>query len=347
MELNTTNLIQWFQLKYPKIVKSMKRCSHHYKEGKEINPYHIEGDVFTHTMLVMMNVDRFTNSLSTENLKSLIVCSLLHDIGKCLVRTVDEEKKRVHFYNHESISALLSLPILNSIEKDFQTILNKRLILEAISIHTDIFKLKESNLRSRLVNNDDLLQVFNALGQCDHSGRFHTSKSSLKLIDVVDSKTNDKKDNEVIVMIGLPASGKSTYIKQNRIDGYEILSRDDIIDEIGVALGYDNYNDAFKNVDQQYVDKLFDIRKNIIIKQKKNVIIDMTNMSRKSRRKKLSNFNNYNKKAIVLMASIEKIDSRMVSRPNKTISDDVVFNMAKNFYPPMYDEFDEIEWVFN
>ena len=56
MILNKHTLVKWFQLNYPKFVKDMIESSHHYSETK-LNPYHLEGSVFTHTMLVINQLE--------------------------------------------------------------------------------------------------------------------------------------------------------------------------------------------------------------------------------------------------------------------------------------------------
>ena len=55
------------------------------------------------------------------------------------------------------------------------------------------------------------------------------------------------KEPFVIVLIGPPMSGKTTWIKQN-FPTTNVISRDDIVMEV---YGSKNYTEAFKNVDLQ------------------------------------------------------------------------------------------------
>ena len=47
---------------------------------------------------------------------------------------------------------------------------------------------------------------------------------------------------------------------------------------------------------------------------------------------------------MVFLTGLSEIEKRNSSRVGKTIPDDVIENMAKSFYPPMFDEFDQIDW---
>ena len=72
-------------------------------------------------------------------------------------------------------------------------------------------------------------------------------------------------------------------------------------------------------------------------------------MSRKSRRKSIGNLpKDYNKKAIVFLPTLTEIIKRNEARAKegKTVPQGAIGKMVKAFYPPMYDEFDEIEWRF-
>ncbi len=65
--------------------------------------YHPEGDVFTHTMLMLRH-------MSLPKLE-LAWCVLLHDIGKVVTRTVGEDGIP-HFYGHEDIGADMAAGVL-------------------------------------------------------------------------------------------------------------------------------------------------------------------------------------------------------------------------------------------
>lgn len=82
-------IVKWFQLNFPELTKDMHDCSHHYDEDN-LNAYHLEGDIFTHTMMVY----KIAELLSNDN--DLVKWStLLHDIGK--PRSMEIVEKHVEF----------------------------------------------------------------------------------------------------------------------------------------------------------------------------------------------------------------------------------------------------------
>ena len=57
------------------------------------------------------------------------------------------------------------------------------------------------------------------------------------------------KEPFVIILIGPPLSGKSTWIRNN-FPTTDVISRDEIVMEV---YGSRNYDDAFKNVNQKLI----------------------------------------------------------------------------------------------
>jgi predicted kinase len=148
----------------------------------------------------------------------------------------------------------------------------------------------------------------------------------------------------VIILSGIPMSGKSTWVRENYPDTLAI-SRDELVMEVA---GTRDYNLAFKTVDQKVVDKLLAKRITDAATQKVDVIIDMTNLSREVRVKNLSYFSNdYYKVSVVLpiLDSEEykrRNDFRSVNE-NKFIPPFVIKSMMDSFVLPTDDEgFDKI-----
>lgn len=148
----------------------------------------------------------------------------------------------------------------------------------------------------------------------------------------------------VILLSGIPMSGKSTWVRENYPDTLTI-SRDELVMEVG---GTRDYNLAFKTVNQKAVDKLLVKRITDAATQKVDVIIDMTNVSRKVRAKNLSYFSDdYYKVAVVLpiLDSAEyarRNEFRSVNE-NKFIPPFVIKSMMDSFVIPTEDEgFDKI-----
>ncbi len=149
---------------------------------------------------------------------------------------------------------------------------------------------------------------------------------------------------KVILLIGHPLVGKSTWVKNN-YPNTKVISRDDIVLEV---YGSDDYNMAFDYVDQKEVDKILTQRLIESGLQSDDIIIDMTHMSSKRRRKNLLKFPNHTKVGIVFehLTDEDEITKRNQIRlytEKKSIPLSVIIDMIKNYQEPHKDEgFDEI-----
>ena len=156
---------------------------------------------------------------------------------------------------------------------------------------------------------------------------------------------------EFIMMVGFPASGKSTYIKQllaeNPDKHYVVLSTDDILEVMANEEGL-SYSEAFR----QYAGKA-DKKVKILFRQaknaKSNIIIDRTNLTLKVRRKFLSQLpKEYHTKAIVFGVERDELDRRLQKREIETgkyIPAYVIDQMVGFYVPPTKAEFDELVYV--
>lgn len=149
-------------------------------------------------------------------------------------------------------------------------------------------------------------------------------------------KTTDK---NLILMVGVPLSGKSTLIK--RISEYvdTIISRDEIVLEKGNGL---SYSDSFHKVNQKDVSTALKYRIMDAAKSGGNVVIDMMNHRSKSRRSHLSQFNGYTKIALVTNCpSMEVLLERNENRnreENKFIPVKVIEDTLSSYSSPTKEE---------
>lgn len=148
----------------------------------------------------------------------------------------------------------------------------------------------------------------------------------------------------VMLLSGVPMSGKSTWIKDNYPDTI-VISRDNILMEV---MNTKDYDKAFFEADQKIIDKKLNEKLKIAGKLKQNVILDMTNISVKTRARNLSFFSeDFYKIAIVfpILTSDEykkRNEFRRINE-NKSIPTSVLNNMINSFTIPSYKEgFDEI-----
>jgi predicted kinase len=153
------------------------------------------------------------------------------------------------------------------------------------------------------------------------------------------------KEPYVILLIGPPLSGKTTFIRNTfKDESFELISRDQIIMDV---YGSDDYNEAFNRVDQKEVDKVLVNTMISVSKSKKNAIIDMTNLSSKRRKYNLSFFDDYYKMAVIFPildeSEYERRNSKRTLEERKTIPMHVIKNMISSYQPIKHDEgFDRV-----
>jgi predicted kinase len=150
-----------------------------------------------------------------------------------------------------------------------------------------------------------------------------------------------------IIMIGLPATGKSTY--SNNIKGYQRISTDDYIEKKASDAG-STYSAVFQKTIQaatSYNINLLDDSVN----SKTDIIVDQTNITIRKRKHLVRIFrrNGYriSYKVFVLPESAEiEWKRRLSSRPGKVIPMDAINSMYCNFQTPTNNEnYHDIEYI--
>ena len=151
--------------------------------------------------------------------------------------------------------------------------------------------------------------------------------------------------NILYMLMGIPGSGKSAFReKQFSGDYAEHISTDDVIQKIATLfdLTYDDcFQDCFKFAEAQILSQITKaINKNRLI------VWDQTNLTRKSREKKLALFKDSSYKRIIYVFPTpdpEELKRRLYKRPGKTIPPKILQSMIKSFeYPVLEEGFDEI-----
>jgi len=143
--------------------------------------------------------------------------------------------------------------------------------------------------------------------------------------------------NKLYVLVGVPGSGKSTWVKsQLWTNDCVIVSTDHFVENYARDTGQ-SYSDVF----QEYMPTVVNARE-----QKKDIIWDQTSTSIATRAKKFRMLPEYYKIAVVFKTPpTAELQRRLASRPGKNIPWEVVSNMAQQLEaePPTIEEgFDEI-----
>jgi len=147
------------------------------------------------------------------------------------------------------------------------------------------------------------------------------------------------KEPFVIILIGPPLSGKSTWIREN-FPTTEVISRDETVMEV---YGSRNYTEAFNNVDQKEVDKVLTQKFLDANAAKKNVIVDMTHMATKRRKQNLNYFSNdYYKLGVIfpILSDDEYVrrNQKRIEEENKDLPMRIVKSMISSYQPITPDE---------
>ena len=148
---------------------------------------------------------------------------------------------------------------------------------------------------------------------------------------------------KLYVLVGVPGSGKSTWIaNQDWSKDCAIISTDHYVEAYARSIGR-SYSEVFN----EFMPKAVDLMAKDVIAARDNnrdIIWDQTSTTVASRRKKFAMLPDYYSIAVVFKTpEAEELGRRLRSRPGKVIPQDVVQGMIDNFDHPTEDEgFNEI-----
>ena len=148
------------------------------------------------------------------------------------------------------------------------------------------------------------------------------------------------------MLVGVPGSGKSTWINSQEWSRDCVLVSTDKLIELEAARQGKTYNDVFKD----YIGEATRIMNEDIreaVEAGKDIIWDQTNTSRKSRKTKLAQVEGYYKIAVLFpIPEKDEWNRRINNRPGKIIPEAVLKAMAEGLQKPTEEEgFKEIWYV--
>jgi predicted kinase len=154
------------------------------------------------------------------------------------------------------------------------------------------------------------------------------------------------------MLVGVPAAGKSTWTKKySEYFSAWVVSTDDVVERIAGLFGItyrDCHNDLFPFAESQAIRNL-----KTAVQWKSNIIWDQTNLTRKSRARKLALIpdEHYRKIAVLFpKPDDEEWKRRLDSRPGKVIPENVLKGMVERYEQPTLAEgfekvgFHDINW---
>lgn len=139
-------------------------------------------------------------------------------------------------------------------------------------------------------------------------------------------------------LIGVPASGKSTWVKnQDWALGLTVVSTDNFVEAYAKAQGK-TYSEVFVD----YMPKAVDLMVEVVVHARKHghdIIWDQTSTTVKSRAKKFRMLPDYEHIAVVFKTpEHEELMTRLLSRPGKEIPDHVIASMIASWEDPTEEE---------
>ena len=153
-----------------------------------------------------------------------------------------------------------------------------------------------------------------------------------------------------IILIGLPGSWKTTFRDEiapllAERGSHELISSDDQIEALATQLGC-TYSEAFARADMKMIDKDLKGRIGVAIAEQRDLVIDRTNMSQKTRNKVLARLTrNYYRLGVDFRVPLATLLERLATRAaatGKHISMETLQFMSSQYQPPAETEFNEI-----
>jgi len=332
--------------------------------------YHGEGDVWTHTKMVceaLVSLPAW-RSLTEQERKVLFTAALLHDVGKPSMTKTDSDGRitsRGHskrgcidarkilwlndypFDFREQVSALINYHMapLFLLERDN----SERLAIE-ISQKAEcrlLVVLAEADALGRICSDKNDLAARIALfsDYCREQGIWHLPRTFSSAHSRFmyfrkhnrdpDYKAHDDTRCEVVLMSGLPGSGKDYWIKNNLPD-WPVVSLDALRLEMGVN-PKDNQGAVRVRAREAAREHL---------RQAKNFIWNATNLSRQIRQSCINLFTDY--KARIRIVYVEAPRKTLFSQNrnrSQPVPENVIMKLMDRWEVPDITEAHTVDWV--
>jgi len=303
--------------------------------------YHQEGDVWTHTVMVLESLLTMPEYQAAGRANQVIVfiAALLHDMSKCSTTVIDPDTGAIGQPGHSrkgSIDARIALwdagvpfdtreaicRLIAVHQVPFYAFKGSRrgvtpeFIVRELSWQLDIpllAMLAEADMRGRICPDQEgileAIELFREIAReedCYGKPRSfvnrHTAVSYFRGASVhPDYALFQEPGSKVIVMSGLPASGKNTWVSANH-PTLPVISFDDAREELGLRHGKNEGMVAHHAVDQAKE----------LLRTKKKFVWNATHLSQQMRTKTLDLLFAYN--AEVELVYVEKPRAELLRR---------------------------------
>ncbi|WP_373070632.1 AAA family ATPase [Sulfurimonas sp.] len=356
-------MIKWFIENYSEYVTQMRECSYH--SNNYTNLHHLEGDVWSHTML------SFSKGLNFEVSKVILLSLFFHDIGRIKTRHINKDGS-LSFGDFEGVSCFIAVEMLNKLDlSENEKVKILKIIMYQYNV-IDFVKYDDISWEKfveKYKYDEELVKDLFSYVKCDLFGRF-IDKSKAKYYNLNKILTYEKKASslniqipqkdiakkDVYILVGLPCAGKSTWIEQNFPNSH-VISRDDTVSEIGKRHNVYTYDESSYLEDtNEDISREVDALYNQLIKESFEinlpVIIDNTSVTISKRKKWIDKYKDtHNVYAVVFLKSYQQVidcNTKRTKSENKTVDHETILKQMINFRIPMLNEgFCEVKYVFN
>lgn len=358
IDLNVDGYYNWDKIKTIPEFAALKTC--------EQDPHwHAEGNVWVHTVNVCKHASDIAHIHKDDLCEVFLAAALFHDIGKPITSKADKNG-RIHSYGHEEAGEKITRALLwdEDIEKREQVCSLVRWHMEILHV------LEHKDYLERIVelSKDCNMHMLIDLKRCDLQGslsydeqRYEDFKTLNTIRNIVTmlgeniSKLPLKNQlrnferydaNKIYVMVGLPGSGKSTWVQNhcrhdNKEDGgtnWAIISRDSIRVAQGICKPGEKV--VGTRTQEEAVSEQFDRELVDAVKNHYTVLIDNINLTRKYRDKYKELLRGYNIKWVYVYLQAPTLDDNKERRKG-IISPEIFNSMIQRFDWPRASEYDE------
>ena len=346
-------------------------------KGCEQTPrWHKEGNAWNHTLLVTDQMKKqIGNETDINTARLLMMAALFHDIGKG--ETTEFKNGDWHSYNHDVVGEKIARRVLWN-----EGIPNRERVCKLIRMHMEIAgfrKAKDAIGKCARIVANMMVSIYSEVAcdwfikliKADEYGSISDEESrekDLELIGRMESIMlplsnlywspeirrnifhNEQIDKSleglpvVTVMVGLPGSGKNTYIERFLPDRTDVLSRDDIRAELGMC----GQGEKFVGTREQeeVVTRIFDMRLEELAKEGKDIVINNINLVRKYRDELRKKLNAYDYAFHYVYCEAPTIEDNF-RRRRGMISEDTILAMTEKFDFPTCDEYDYLRYYIS
>lgn len=209
--------------------------------GLTQNAFHF-GDAWEHTLMV---VDKTKPILENR------LAALFHDLGKIKTKTIDENG-RIHFYNHETISADLSEVIMkrmkypNNIIKRVRKAVNAH--MRTKSFGDDCAKLKDKSIRKLQLALGDTFEL--TMDLIDADNKSHKEEYCLlNQVRIIKEKSNKLVEQGLDAFkLKLPVNGEDIISYKNIEPGPKVKSYLDYLTKLWLNNPLITKEECFKHI---------------------------------------------------------------------------------------------------